>query len=99
MGSMLTGEGKIAATLPGPASGFDLRALSRIYAGKMLIRAHGDCAANRGIRCEPQAIPPYLACKVSMYWTRLAMRCCTSPPFPLLMLENNGPQTGMSWLP
>src|SRR5579864_2832498 len=41
----------------------------------------------------------YLAWMLSMYSTRFAIRCCTCASCPWLMLENSGPQTGISWLP
>src|SRR5579871_2362981 len=42
---------------------------------------------------------PYFACRVSIYVTRFATLCCTWLSCPWLMLENSGPQTGISWLP
>jgi len=41
----------------------------------------------------------YLACTPSMYVTRLVILCWTCAACPWLMLENSGPQMGMSWLP
>jgi hypothetical protein len=51
---------RLAATVVLPAFGFLLA-----FMPEMLVRALGDHARNRGIHCQPQAIPPHLARKVS----------------------------------
>ena len=45
------------------------------------------------------AFSAYFACSVSMYFTRFVTLCCTWASCPWLMVENSGPQTGISWLP